>query len=105
MALFHTSNMPRASSVDLRPWAPKAPSITARKQSTAAIRNSKSDILLTRECDESPTAFLNRSSPTVDSCESFSHKKSFQPLQWPLRRENSARVRVSTDMHRGLRRH
>src|SRR5882724_8712663 len=38
--------MPCSSRVDFRPCAPNAPIATARKQSPAAIRNSKTDILL-----------------------------------------------------------
>src|SRR5919106_7022243 len=45
-ALFQTSSIPRASKVDRRPCAPNAPSATARKQSTAAIRKSTTDMLL-----------------------------------------------------------
>src|SRR2546430_10495575 len=89
--------MPCSSRLDRRLCAPNAPSATARKQSTAAIRKNKMDIFISSDLDASPTASSDRSTLIVGSGESFSHRKLFQLLQGPLLRQNLVPVRVSTD--------
>src|SRR5207247_9549026 len=94
--------MPCSSMLDRRLCAPNAPSATARKERTAAIRKNKMDIFITTDLDASPTASSDRSTLIVSSGESFSHRKLFQLLQVPLLPQNLVPVRVSTYRCQGL---